>query len=37
VFGEQLVHGRSDLVAFAIVSAFFGLLVGHYWSRASAG
>jgi hypothetical protein len=28
-FGEKVINDRTDLAAFAIISAFFGLLVGH--------
>lgn len=32
-FGERLVNGRGDLAMFAILSAFFGLFIGHSWFR----
>jgi hypothetical protein len=30
-FGETLINDGTDLVALAIISAFFGLFVGHSW------
>lgn len=32
-FGERIVEERADLVIFAIVSVFFGLVMGHSWFR----
>lgn len=34
-FGETMIEERSDLVIFAIVSAFFGLVVGHSWFKSN--
>jgi hypothetical protein len=36
-FGEQLIHDRGELVIFAIVSACFGLFIGHSWFRTPTG
>lgn len=30
-FGEKVIDDRTGLVAFAIISAFFGPFVGHSW------
>lgn len=35
-FGERVIKNRADLVVFGIVSAFFGLVVGHSWFRKDA-
>jgi hypothetical protein len=32
-FGEPLVEGGGDLGAFAVISLFFGLVMGHSWFR----
>jgi hypothetical protein len=34
-FGKALIESRSELVIFAIVSVFFGLVMGHSWFAAS--
>ena len=32
-FGERIIDDRTGLVTFAIVSTFFGLVMGHTWFR----
>ena len=32
-FGERLIKDRAGLIVFVVVSAFFGLVVGHTWFR----
>ena len=32
-FGEPLIEDRAGLIIFVVVSAFFGLIVGHTWFR----
>jgi hypothetical protein len=35
-FGGRVIKDRSDLVAFTVISTFFGLVIGHSWFRSDA-